>query len=509
MLSKEIMTMMLVLVFLIPGAYGISVSIAGREGGSSFYDTATFNALDRDSLSVHSVVKGATLEQDASGDGDLHKSFGASNRRGERAQITADVVSAGSWEYTQPAIAEDATTASVTGFVLTATDADSIKCNTGASDRRGDKTNAAIEIIQGSLYNYHGDAFASSSGVNAIQSFDAAVGAQLTAKETALNPTGSTMTNTNVRNGGIFGYSNFGGTFADPQLIETVGLFESAEGDTIGAESSAYRSCGYRSNTEMNIAGTETQMAFVSGYGSVAGVGFGFETRAQQFIFGVAGGNKIGLSASSSNPERDMSNLKTDIQGTETEPGFIRRYSDLTESFRDSAAANNGFGQAEADAIHLSSSSSNKRNDRANANMNAVGDGQMTNYGGSSSATLKTATASNGNDFSSLAISGNVISYDASASDAARNRASVSTLLLSGFIIDPLNSAAVDNTVIQSLTTNQGAYLASGSELKIDAKAINAAKLQKSLNTIYIPIGTGYGIFADVIAGNPEVFHSP
>jgi hypothetical protein len=82
-------------------------------------------------------------------------------------------------------------------------------------------------------------------------------------------------------------------------------------------------------------------------------------------------------------------------------------------------------------------------------------------------------------------------------------------LLLNGFIIDPLNSAAVDNTVIQSLITNQGAYLASGSELEIDAMAINAAKLQKSLNTIYIPIGTGYGNFADVLAGNPEVSQSP
>ena len=117
MSSKGIMTMMLVLVFLIPGAYGFSVSIAGSQGGSGFFDTTTFNAQNSDSLSVNSIVNGPALEQIASGSGDLHKSFGASSRRGERAQITADVVNSGSWEYFQPAIDADSTSASVTGFV--------------------------------------------------------------------------------------------------------------------------------------------------------------------------------------------------------------------------------------------------------------------------------------------------------------------------------------------------------------------------------------------------------
>ena len=164
MYSKGILALVLALVFFVPGAYGISVIMSGEESGNSFYDAATFNALDYQSLIVHSAVNGATLLQDASGNGDLHKIFGASNHLGEKAQITADVVNAGSWQYTQPAIAADATTASVTGFTLTATDANSIKCNTGATDRLGDKASAAVEVIQGSLNNYHGDAYASSTG---------------------------------------------------------------------------------------------------------------------------------------------------------------------------------------------------------------------------------------------------------------------------------------------------------------------------------------------------------
>ena len=507
MYSKGIVALMLVLVFIIPGGYGISVTMYGEDGGNSFYDTATYAALDHHSLMVHSAVNGATLLQDASGSGDLHKIFGASNHLGEKAQITADVVNAGSWQYTQPVVATDATTASVTGFTLNATDANSIKCNTGATDRLGDKASAAIEVIQGSLNNYHGDAFASSTGVNAMQSFDSAFGLQVTAKETASNPTGSTVTNTNVQNGGIFGYSNFEGTFANPQLLETVGQFEQAEGSAIGADSSALKTSGSRSNTKISVLGTETQPASVFGYGTAAGIGFGFETGAEQLLFGGANGNVIGLTASSSNAERDISSLKTDIRGTETEPGFISGYMDLTESFRDNVFAFNSFGQAGGNETHLSTSASNRENDRANANMDAVGNGQITNFGSSSSATLKTATASNGG--SGLGISGDVISYDASASDAARNRASVGTGVLNGFIVDPTNSAMVDNTLAQSLSASQSATIVSGSLAKITATAVNAAQEQEILPGGFInPSGITYTNSASVQNGIPAVLQT-
>jgi hypothetical protein len=377
MYSKGIVVLMLALVFIVPGAYGISVTINGEDSGNSFFDATTFNTLNHQSLTAHSVVKGATLLQDAIGIGDLHKIFGASNHLGETARITADVVNAGSWEYTQPVIAADVTGASVTGFTLTATDANSIKCNTGATDRLGDKASASVEVIQGSLINYNGDAFASSTGVNPTQSFDSASGLRVTAKETASNPTGATATNTNVQNGGIFGYSNFGSTFASPFLMETVGQFGQAEGSAISADSSALKTSGSRSNTKMSVLGTETQPADVFGYDTAAGVGFGFETGATQFLYGGANGNVIGFTASSSNAERDISSSKTDILGTETVQGSIIGYNDLTESFLDGVFAQNFFILAEGNEIDLSTSASNKENDRANANMNAVGNGQL------------------------------------------------------------------------------------------------------------------------------------
>jgi len=96
----------------------------------------------------------------------------------------------------------------------------------------------------------------------------------------------------------------------------------------------------------MSVLGTETQPASVFGYGTAAGIGFGFETGAEQLLFGGANGNVIGFTASSSNAERDISSSKTDILGTGTLQGSIIGYSDLTESFRDSVFAFNSFNQA-------------------------------------------------------------------------------------------------------------------------------------------------------------------
>jgi hypothetical protein len=497
MSSKGIMTMMFVLVVLIPGAYGFSVSIAGSQGGSGFFDTTTFSAQNSDSLSVNSIVKGEALEQVASGSGDLHKIFGASNRRGERAQITADVVNSGSWEYSQPAIYSDSTTASVTDFVLTALDADTIKCDTLATDRRGDKAGASVEIFQGSLYNYQGDAFASSNGVNAVQSFDAAFGAQVAAREKASNPTGATATNTNIQDGGIIGYTNRGLTFADPHSMETVGEFELAGGNKIVSESSAYKACGYRSNTKMDVAGTETQIGIVSQYGSAAGVGFGFETGTEQILNGEARGNVIGLSASSSNARRDISILKTDIRGTETEPGFISGYADLTESFKDSAFAANLFDRAGGDEIHLSSSASNRVNDRAGANMNAAGNGQITSYSGFSSATVGTASANNNIEFDGTIV-GDRIEFDASAFDARRNNAIVSNEVQDGSILGTVSNSA--DITLDELIASQIANSISGSSmlLKFQAKEVLTGEIVN--DRIEIPNPSDFNYFIALTA---------
>ena len=242
----------LMLVFFAPCAQCISVSISGSQGGSGFSDITSFNAENDDIFGVHSVINGGAMAQDASGSGNLHKSFAANNHKGEKAQVTVDVVNADSWDYSLPFIYTGDTNAGVSGFLLTAIDANSIKCTSRASDRLGDKASASTEVYRGSLYNYQADAYATNGGVQASQSFGGADGVRVEVKEKASNPTGSASTNTNVNAGGINGYSDYinDGTFANPELVETIGTFDHAAGKEIRSESSAYRKPGYRSNDD-------------------------------------------------------------------------------------------------------------------------------------------------------------------------------------------------------------------------------------------------------------------
>ena len=510
---KELVILMLILVFFIPDVYGISVSISGSQGGSSFFDTTAFNAKNSDGLSVNSIIRGAAIAQDASGIGDLHKSFIATNHKGEKAQITADVVNAGSWDYTQPFIDVNDDHAGLSGFILNADDANSIKCVSSASDRLGDNARASTEVSFGSLHNYQANAYASSSGVQTLQSFDSADGTLVTIKERASNPTGSTTTNTNVVAGEINDYSNQGLTFAYPDLVESFGIiFGSASGEAITSESSAYKTCGYRSNDKMDIAGTESYLGHVSNLLSAAGIGFGFETGATQSLE-TADGGKIEISSSSSNPKRDVSSTNLEIKGTEAQPVMLNGYNDLTESFQDSVFATDELGTAEGDEIHISSSASNKMNDKANVNVNVIGEGYIADYQSDSSSIGKIVSATNqieSFDPSNPSLAGNEIEFDASVSNLARNSARVSTEIQNGHIEGAIsNEATVDNTIGNELTAIQGATNVSGTMMQIDATAIKAAKVKKNLNAVLInPSDISYDNFAGVLAGSPSVSHN-
>ena len=449
------------------------------------------------------------IAQDASGIGDLHKSFIATNHKGEKAQITADVVNAGSWDYTQPFIDVSDDHAGLSGFLLNAIDANSIKCVSSASDRLGDNARASTEVSFGSLHNYQANAYASSTDVQAIQSFDRADGTLVAINERASNPTGSTITKTNVVAGEINGYSNQGLTFANQDLVESFGLFRNASGETITSESSAYKTCGYRSNDRMNVSGTESYLGHVSNLFSAAGIGFGFETGAARSLE-TADGGKIEISSSSSNPKRDVSSTNLEIKGTEAQPGMLNRYNDLTESFQDGVFAQNWLGAVEGDEIHISSSASNKVNDKANVKVNVIGEGYIANYNSYSSATGEIVSAMNQiESFDPLhpSLAGNDIEFGASVSNLARSSARVSTEIQNGHIEGAIsNEATVDNTIGNELTAMQGATNVSGTMMQIDATVIEAAKIKKDTYgvgvTIYTnPSDISYDNFAGLLAG--------
>jgi len=201
----------------------------------------------------------------------------------------------------------------------------------------------------------------------------------------------------------------------------------------------------------------------------------------------------IGLSASSSNPRRDISILKTDILGTETEPGSLSGYADLTESFKDSAFAANLFSQAGGDEIHLSSSASNRANDRARANMNAVGNGQITGYSGFTSATVDTASADNNIAFGGTIV-GERIEFDVSTSDARRNKAVISNEVQDGYISNMLSNSA--DITLDELIAAQIANSVSGSSmlLKFHAREVLTREIVDDQIEISNPSNYDYSI---------------
>ena len=172
--------------------------------------------------------------------------------------------------------------------------------------------------------------------------------------------------------------------------------------------------------------------------------------------------------------------------------------------------AEDELGAAEGDEIHISSSASNKVNDKANVNVNVIGEGHIDNYESYSSSIGEIVSAVNQiESFDPLhpSLAGNEIEFDASVSNLARSSARVSTEIQNGHIEGTIsNEATVDNTIGNELTATQGATNVSGTMMQIDATAIKAAKLKKNLNDVLInPSDISYDNSAGVLAGIPTV----
>lgn len=501
--------------FLVPGAYSFAVSIYGGSGGSSFADELTINAGVQDSLLVKSVVNEATLAQDAMGSGDLHKSFAATNHKGERSSITADVVGAGYWEYYQPEIYTDPTSATVTGFAMTANDADLIKCAATAANRMGDKATASVLVTDGSLINYNANAYAFADGVRVEQDFGEASGESIAVAERAANTKGSASTITNVNDGSIFGYADWTETFADQQLVQTGSFFSYAEGSKIESESTAYMSCGYRSNAKMNLEGTVDLDASVNWFNSLAGEGFygmGFYPMPTGAIqeFYSAQGDLIELSLSSVNSQRALSSASMQIGGADGQSGYIDYYWGLTESLiepsTESVFAENYFNYVQGDSIDISASSSNKKSDSATVSSNLDG-GAFIDYGELfTSANSASASAANSlSGYAGLVDSGNSIDFTASSSNNAMGRATVHSNIQggSGFIS---NSASSDSTA-RTLSAEQEATVFGPALIQGDVWAINTLKQKEGTSwsaSVSDEYPLTYGQNASVKSGVPD-----
>lgn len=310
----KIILLGLALALLVPSACAIQVGLAGSSNGVGFTDGMTLTGTKDASLAVQNTVSGGTLSQTVTGGGrlDLHKTFTADDNAGEIAKIIVDVTKAGTLNYVQPAITTTSTSAALTGFTLTATDAAEIDCTSKAINRFGDKAVSSIGIQQGSLNNYGSWAGADTNGVRTNQGLDSANGNSIDIEETATTRLGDkAVSSIDVQQGSLNNYGSW--TSANPTVgfvsTQVYGMNIGANGNLINIENKATNTFGDKTISSMNVL-----HGSLNNYGSFAG-GYPYKATTGQ-DFDIANGNSIDIEERASN---ELGNARTSTmisQGT-------------------------------------------------------------------------------------------------------------------------------------------------------------------------------------------------
>lgn len=226
---KALLVGAIVLMAVIPGAYGLDIGVSGGSAGAN---SAVHFAIDADidaSVNARVLVNGASLSPmiETSGNSDLDESYTASDGKGNSSTITAKVTNGRDIVYS-PTISEDAAEASQT---LSVKKADSIECYQAASNTLG-MAFSGVNIVNGLLTNYYGSASAGKSLITG-QSFDYAKGNEITAFNFAMVDNAIFGTMAQVNKGSISNYQGLVG--ASKSQVLAVQGFDNAEGEKVSA----------------------------------------------------------------------------------------------------------------------------------------------------------------------------------------------------------------------------------------------------------------------------------
>jgi hypothetical protein len=129
------MTLLVVLLFLDPGVYGLDVGISGEHGGASGSVNIGISAVKDASINAEVLVNGASLKPtiSISGIGRLNENHQVTDSDGNHAEIHAKVVNGNGIQYSDALYPGEGSVAA-TGYVnaeqtLTVGQADSITCS--------------------------------------------------------------------------------------------------------------------------------------------------------------------------------------------------------------------------------------------------------------------------------------------------------------------------------------------------------------------------------------------
>lgn len=190
---KNLVLLVVLVLLLVPAAYGIELSVSGGSGGSSGSVNIGLSAEDAAAISAKISAKGADLDPviSISGIGNLDQHHQVTDSAGNHAEIHATVHAGDGIYYADRLTPGEGNLGFTTGSVqaeqtLTAGQSEYIACSQSASNRLGAQASSGIEILQGSLTNYRGVAYADGSFTSALQEFDDAQGKQITLDSLAM-----------------------------------------------------------------------------------------------------------------------------------------------------------------------------------------------------------------------------------------------------------------------------------------------------------------------------------
>lgn len=510
---RKIILLGLALVLLVPSAYAIQVGLAGSSNNVGFSDGMTLTGTKDAGLAVQNTVSGGTLSQTVTGSGrlDLHKTFTADDNAGEIAKIIVDVTKAGTLNYVQPAITTTSTSAALTGFTLTATDAAEIDCTSKATNRFGDKSVSSIGVQQGSLNNYRSSAYTDTTGARTDQSLDGANGISINIKDTAADRFGDkAVSSVDVLQGSLNNYRSSAWTDVDRFRAITEQVLDSANGNSIDIEERASNELGNARTSTMISQGT------ISGYSGEYRYYHNYAVHGSFLITGrridrggIVSGRSIELQSIANNADGAVSSSDT-IAKNAVVNGYESNsvvYSAeiwdglVSEAYQRADTILGGNIQRLTKSVDIGGDKSSTYTEvQSESNK-----GSVNGYSDGTEATLSSVFAEiNPNPYTTSTASGDKIHMDATASDIAGNKATAITEVLKGTISGAENHAEAGISPDKIAASQIGGV--TGNKLALDATAINAANLKATKSKRALNLNNiAFHNTASIITGTPAV----
>ena len=186
--SLALVTLMVLMIFLIPGAYSVTVTTNTDTGGY----TATYSAPDDGTVKASTSASSEIgLEYQVAGSGSYTDSHSVSNTAKAYAEVGVNIINATHYEYSwdlTPAKTAKKSKEVFASEYLDVTYADYIKAYANARNGDGHTVGVSTEVTSGSLSEYSNIAWASANEMNASQQFSTASGAFIKTESTSSVP---------------------------------------------------------------------------------------------------------------------------------------------------------------------------------------------------------------------------------------------------------------------------------------------------------------------------------